>query len=100
MRPFILSVAIVVLALGAAWAQSTSSGGTMEQVPYGQTYKNFEFPLYQNGQKTAMLSAAEAKGVSLNRAAATDVKIEIYENGVVTTTVTSPKADLYVADRK
>ncbi len=46
------------------------------------------------------LSAVSAKGLTLNRAEATDLKIELYTNGKVTTTITSPKADLYVADRK
>lgn len=92
------SIGICVFLLGAAWAQtSTGSGGP--QIPYGQTFKDFQFPIYQNGQLNSMLSAVSAKGITLNRAETTDLKIELYENGKVTTTITSPKADLYLTER-
>ncbi len=44
-------------------------------------------------------SAAVAKGITLNRAETTDLKIELYENGKISTTITSPKADLYLTER-
>lgn len=84
--------------LSAASAQTTAGGGNAPQIPYGQTFKDFQFPLYQNGQLTAMLSAVSAKGTTLNRAETTDLKIQVYENGKVATTITSPKADLYLAE--
>jgi hypothetical protein len=72
----------------------------MPQLPVGQTNKQFEYPDYEDGKLKATFYASEATGITLNRAEATDVKIEIYDNGAVTTTVTSPKADLYVNERK
>jgi hypothetical protein len=66
----------------------------------GQTFKQFQFPIYQSGILKATLDATEATGITLNRAETTDLKIELYENGAVTTTVTSPKADLYVSEQK
>ena len=36
---------------------------------------------------------------TVNRAETTDLKIDLYTNGKVTTTILSPKADLYVAER-
>jgi len=100
MRPFILSIgAFCICVLSVAWAQTSPGGGNTPQIPYGQTFKDFQFPIYQNGQLNSMLSAVSAKGITLNRAEATDLKIEFYENGKVTTTITSPKADLYLAER-
>jgi len=72
----------------------------MQQMPVGQVFKQFAFPFYQNGQLKYLANAAEAKGITLNRAEATDLKIQVYDNGTVTTTITSPKADLYVNDQK
>jgi LPS export ABC transporter protein LptC len=100
MRPLLLSVATCTLVLGAAWAQNTGDGGSMPQLPVGQTFKQFEFPVYQEGKLKSTLDATEARGITLNRAETTDLKIQIYDNGAVTTTVTSPKADLYVNEQK
>ena len=41
-----------------------------------------------------------ATGITLNRAETTDLKIDLYDDGAVTTTVTSPDADLYVSEQK
>lgn len=84
--------------LGSAWAQSDS--GASAQVPVGQTFRNFEFPIYQGGEKKATLTASQATGITQNRAETHDLKIEIYDNGQVATTITSPQADLYVAEQK
>jgi lipopolysaccharide export system protein LptC len=102
MRLLILSVASWFVAAGAAvLAQSSSSGGPdVTQLPVGQIYKAFQYPYWEAGQLKYTLSATEAKGITINRAETTDVKIDIYTAGKVTTTITSPKADIYVADRK
>src|SRR5271154_5544059 len=100
MRPLFLSVAACVLVLGAAWAQNTGDSGNGPQLPVGQTFKQFQFPIYQSGVLKATLSATEATGITLNRADAKDLRIEIYDNGAVTTTITSPDADLYVSEQK
>jgi hypothetical protein len=71
----------------------------MSQLPVGQTFKQFEFPDYEDGKLKATFDATEATGITLNRAEAKDVIIKIYDNGAVTTTITSPKADLYVNER-
>jgi hypothetical protein len=92
-------LAACFLALSAACAQSTS-GGSLPQIPYGQTYRNFQLPYYDGGVLKWQLSAALATGVSLNRAEVTDMKIELFTDGKVTTTVTSPKADLYSSERR
>jgi hypothetical protein len=97
MRPLILSVAGGLVLVGVAWAQNNSG---VSQLPVGQVYKDFQFPYYENGVLKFIMTADEAKGITINRAEATDLKIEIYDNGQKTTTITSPKADLYVADRK
>jgi len=101
MRLLILSAAGWLAWAGAARAQSagsTDSGVT--QLPVGQTYKQFEFPYYQAGQLKFVLTAADAKGITINRADTHDLKIDLYTDGKVTTTITSPDADLYVADQK
>jgi hypothetical protein len=88
---------------GAAQAQSQSGmsdSSSVTQLPVGQIYKDFQFPLYQDGQLKFTLAATEAKGITINRAETTDVKIDLYDAGKVTTTITSPQADIYVADRK
>jgi hypothetical protein len=86
---------------GAAQAQSNapdSSGVT--ELPVGQIYRDFQFPRYEGGQLKFTLAATEAKGITINRAETTDLKIDLYDSGKVTTTITSPKADIYMADRK
>jgi hypothetical protein len=100
MRPFVLSFYACFLVLGAAGAQTTSDSGNVPGIPYGQTYRNFEFPLYEGGVLKEKLSATQATGMSLNRAEVTDMVIQIFEDGKVTTTITSPNADLYSADRR
>ena len=100
MRSLVLSLGAASLVIGTTWAQAPASGGNVPQIPYGQTFKDFQFPLYQDGQLKATIAAITAKGVTLNRAEATELKIDLYDLGKVTTTITSPKADLYVADRR
>src|SRR5271170_3757834 len=104
MRPLLLSVATCILFLGAIQvqtvAQNAGDGESGPQLPVGQTFKQFQFPIYQSGLLKATLEATEATGITLNRAETTDLKIQIYDNGAVTTTVTSPKADLYVTEQK
>jgi hypothetical protein len=99
MRPLILSFGGCAVLFGAAWAQN-STAGSAPQLPVGQIYRNFQFPVYEAGQLKWTMSADEARGITLNRAEATNLKIDVYEDGKVTTVITSPKADLYVADRK
>jgi len=104
MRPLLLSFTTCILFLGAIQVQTVAqNAGDNEsgpQLPVGQTFKQFQFPIYQSGILKATLDATEATGITLNRAETTDLKIQIYDNGTVTTTVTSPKADLYVNEQK
>jgi hypothetical protein len=78
---------------------AANSGGSIPQIPVGQVYKDFEFPRYENGQLAYTLSAVSATGLTINRAQTTDLKIQIFTQGKVTTTITSPNADLYVGER-
>ena len=90
----------LVLAGGWVHAQTPAAReNTGPQIPFGQTYKDFEFPFYQKGQLSYTFYASSATGVTVNRAQASDVKIDIYTDGKVTTNITSPNADIYVADR-
>ncbi len=67
----------------------------------GQTFRQFTFPVYgSDGQLRYTFFAMEATGITLNRAEASDLRIDVFENGQKTTTITSPKADLYVAEQK
>jgi hypothetical protein len=99
MRLLVLSIVACASILGVAWAQNTDSTGA-GAVPVGQTFKNFIFPLWQDNQLKFTLTATQATGITQNRAEAMDVKIQIFDNGVATTTITSPQADLYVSDQK
>jgi hypothetical protein len=101
MRPLLLSFGIGALVLGSAvWAQNAGESESAPQLPVGQTFKNFEYPIYQEGTLKATLSATTATGITLNRAETTELVIVSYENGAKSTTITSPKADLYVAEQK
>jgi hypothetical protein len=90
----------MALAGHVAWGQASAGGGNLPQIPFGQTYKDFQFPMYQKGELAYTLTAVSAKGITINRAEAKEVKIDVYTDGKVTTTITSPDADLYLADRK
>ena len=100
MRPLLLSITASLLVMGAVCAQNAGDNESGPQLPVGQTNKQFEFPDYEDGKLKATFYATEATGITLNRAEAKDMKIEVYDNGAVTTTITSPKADLYVNERK
>ena len=102
MRLPILSLAACALLAGGALAQNTGgTGGSVLRVPVGQTFKQFSFPVYgPDGQLHYSFFATQATGVTLNRAETTDLRIDVYENGVKTTVITSPKADLYVSEQK
>jgi len=96
MRLLFLSLGACILASGAARAQNGGDSGGMPTLPVGQVFKQFEFPVYQDGALKATVNAVEARGITLNRIETSDLRIQIYENGAVTTTVTSPDADLYL----
>jgi Lipopolysaccharide-assembly, LptC-related len=100
MRPLVLSIGVCTCLLSVAWAQSAGDGTPTQQVPPGQTFKNFEFPFYENGKLKWKASASQAKGITQNRAEAMDVKIKIYDNDTVTTTIFSPQADIFVNEKK
>jgi hypothetical protein len=90
-----------VLLAGAALAQNAGTGESVLRVPVGQTFRQFSFPVYgPDGQLHYSFFATEATGVTINRAETTNLRIDVYENGQRTTTITSPKADLYVAEQK
>lgn len=99
MRPLALSIGVCILVLGVAWAQSPGGIGGA-QLPVGQSFRNFQFPIYQDSVLKATLSAVQATGITLNRADTTNLEIDLYDDGNITTRITSPRADLYVADRK
>lgn len=99
MKPFTLSLISCALFLGLSLAQTTDEVGS-PQLPVGQTFKNFTFPSYKDGQLNYTFYAEQATGVTINRAVATNVKIELYENNVITTIITSPQADIYIGDKK
>jgi len=75
-------------------------GGPTQQVPVGQTFKNFEFPFYEDGKLKWTAAATQATGITQNRAEAMEIKIQVYDNDAVSMTITSPQADIYVAERK
>jgi len=60
MRPLLLSLAPCILVAGAVMAQTSGNGGSMPQLPVGQTFRQFEFPYYQDGKLKATLYATEA----------------------------------------
>lgn len=105
-RPILsLGAGTGLLIASIALAQNAGeTGGSAPTLPVGQTFKQFEFPVYQDGQLKYTLYATEAKGVTLNRAETSNLKIDVYDNpskdGKPTTTITSPKADLYAAEQK
>jgi len=107
MRPFLLSLGLGGALLVAASAQTPSetapaprSLSSSVEIPVGQTFRNFSMPIYENGVLKETLSTSTATGITLNRAEGSDVKIDLYEQGKVTTTITSPKADLYPSEKK
>jgi lipopolysaccharide export system protein LptC len=104
MRLPTLSAGLGACALLASVALAQNAGDTGRNaptLPVGQTFKQFTFPVYApDGQLRYTLFATEATGITLNRAETTDLRIEVYDNGAKTTTITSPKADLYAAEQK
>jgi hypothetical protein len=88
------------LLAGLAVAQNAENS---QILPVGQTFKQFNYPVYgPDGQLHYSFFAASATGITLNRAEADQLEIDVYESGQKqpATVITSPKADLYVAERK
>jgi len=100
MRPLVLSIGFLACALGVVYAQNAGGSGITQQVPVGQTFKNFEFPFYEDGKLKWTATATQATGITQNRAEAMNIKIKVYDNDAVSMTVTSPQADIYVNERK
>lgn len=91
--------------LGTAWTLAQNSGESTgaPQLPVGQTFKQFEYPIYQDSKLKATISAVSATGITLNRAQTSDLIIKIFDPGNdkdPTTVITSPNADLYVSEQK
>jgi hypothetical protein len=104
MRRLVLSWGVGACALFAGVSLAQNAGGPgagAQSLPVGQTFRNFSFPVYgPDGQMRYSFFATAATGVTLNRAEADNLRIDVFENGQKTTTITSPKADLYVAEQK
>lgn len=93
--------ACILLASMALAQNADGPGNSSQALPVGQTFKQFSYPVYGlDGQLRYTLFAVEATGITLNRAEATDLRIDVFTNGLKTTTITSPKADLYVSEQK
>jgi hypothetical protein len=96
-----LGACVLLASVALAQNSGTSDGGSTQSLPVGQTFKQFTFPVYgPDGQLHYSFFAVAATGVTINRAEADTLTIDVYDNGQKTTTITSPKADLYVSERK
>jgi len=100
MRSLVLSIGACTCVLSVAWAQSTGDNAPTQTVPVGKSFKNFEFPFYENGKLKWTATSTLATGITQNRAEAMDIRIKIYDGDTVSTTISSPQADIFVLDKR
>lgn len=91
---------LAALTLAPAQQPPTPAKNPTANMSQGQVTKGFTLPQYQDGKQTAMISGDEARVISVNRTEITGLKVDLYEDGKVTTTITSPKSDYWNADNK
>src|SRR5262249_41433183 len=95
---FVLSILFLTW-FSAARAQ-TQPAGSMSAVGVGEVTRDFSFPqINEKGKVEAMLTGKEARTITANRTQISDMKIEVYDGDTVTTTITSPKCDLWNMDK-
>lgn len=102
-RIVILGISVLLAGVAVSSAQqpkpepAKSPTGNMTQ---GQVTKGFTLPQYTDGKLTAMINGGEARVISVNRTEITALRVDLYEDGKVATTITSPKSDYWNADNK
>ncbi|MGD9895462.1 MAG: hypothetical protein AB7T14_00065 [Candidatus Methylacidiphilaceae bacterium] len=88
-----LHVLLCSLALVAApWMARADSAS----IPLGSVVKEFRLPQRNaEGALEGMVTGREARAISVNRTEILDMKIELYDQGKVGTTILSPRCDLW-----
>lgn len=102
-RTLILSVSALLAGVAVSSAQQPKpepAKSPTSNMTQGQVTKGFTLPQYTDGKLTAMINGGEARVISVNRTEITDLRVDLYEDGKVATTITSPKSDYWNADNK
>lgn len=97
-REVSLSPAFLLLAL--CWAVilafSERSAADSASIPLGSVVKEFRLPQRNSqGQLDGIITGREARAISVNRTEILDMKIDLYDQGKVSTTILSPRCDLW-----
>ena len=75
-----LGACVLLASVALAQNSNTSTSANPMRLPVGQTFKQFTFPVYgPDGQLRYSFFATAATGVTLNRAEADELRIEVYE---------------------
>jgi hypothetical protein len=108
--PLLRALALLLLGTAVLRAQSPSApaptGGPrppqqVNAMPLGSVIKDFVMPQRNAaGDLTANVTGAEANVVSLNRTLITGLKVELYDDGKVTTTITAPTCDYWTVEKR
>lgn len=102
-RIVLLSISALLAGVAVSSAQQPKpepAKSPTSNMTQGQVTKGFTLPQYTDGKLTAMINGGEARVISVNRTEITDLRVDLYEDGKVATTITSPKSDYWNADNK
>ncbi|MDD4932256.1 MAG: hypothetical protein PHO89_02165 [Methylacidiphilaceae bacterium] len=93
--PLFLLSAIVLCAWAFAFVPATAWADSAS-IPLGSVVKEFRLPQRNaQGGVDAIVTGREAHAISVNRTEIMDMKIELYDQGKIGTTILSPRCDLW-----
>jgi len=97
----LLPGALLAVAAFFAGISSLSAQQQMSSMPLGSVVKGFVMPQRNAaGDLVANVTGAQANVVSLNRTQITGLKVEMYEDGKVSTTITAPACDYWTLEKR
>jgi hypothetical protein len=92
---------VLLAAVFFVGVSSLSAQQQMSSMPLGSVVKGFVMPQRNAaGDLVANITGAQANVVSLNRTQITGLKVEMYEDGKVSTTITAPACDYWTLEKR
>ncbi len=90
------ALSLFVLCLAAALVLPRRASADSASIPLGSVVKEFRLPQRNaQGELDGIITGREARAISVNRTEILDMKIELYDQGKIGTTILSPRCDLW-----
>ncbi|MEM1059163.1 MAG: hypothetical protein AAGK14_07930 [Verrucomicrobiota bacterium] len=99
-QPMARFTKLIALALAAGSAMTGFVWAQAGGLSMGDKAKKFTLPVSENGEVKMKISGDEATKLSVNRTEIVNMKIELLEQGIPETIITSPRAYFWTQDRR